>query len=470
MCIRPPVKGAMSSHKGESDMKIIIVGNGKVGFAIAQTLSQEGHDITIVDGNPTALHRSEGTLDVLCIEGNGASISVLIEAGVRTADLVIAVTNHDETNMVCCLIAKKLGAGHTIARVRNTDYRRDEDMLKREIGLDMVINPDRAAALEIAHILSFPEAFSAEPFARGILSMIGVQLTEDDSICGKPLKEQRQRPAEVLLCAAQRQEEYIIPNGDYTPMSGDKLYMVGSNTELQKMLRYMGRTWNKVKDVSILGGSRTAMYLAWELQHTGCRARIVEIDRDRCHLLSAELPQAVVICGDGSDNGLLQQENIMDADAVVAITNRDEDNLLMAMHAQRCGVGKVLAKMTRPNYMDLVASTGIHSIISPKDIVANKITRYVRALGNAEGSKVETLYKMLGGHVEALSFTATATAQQMLGKPLKDLVLRRGVLLAAIVRRSEIIIPGGMTTIEEGDQVVVVSRSIGLDDLTDILA
>ncbi len=451
-------------------MKIIIIGNGKVGFALAQTLSQEGHDITIVDQNISALQRSEGTLDVMCMEGNGASISVLIEAGARSADLVIAVTSHDETNLVCCLIAKKLGAGHTVARVRNTDYRRDAEMLKREIGLDMVINPDRAAAQEIAHILSFPQAFSAEPFARGIISMIGVQLTEEDTICGKPLKEQRQRQAEVLFCAAERQGEYLIPNGEYTPSSGDKLYMVGSNRELQKMLRYMGRTWNKVKNVSILGGSRTAMYLAWELQHMGCRVRIVEKDAERSRVLSAELPQAVVILGDGSDNTLLQQEGILDADAFVAVTNRDEDNLLMAMHAQRNGVGKVLAKMTRPNYMELVASTGIESIISPKDIVAAQITSYVRALGNAEGSKVETLYKLLGGEVEALSFTATATAQVMLGKPLKDLQLRRSVLLAAIVRRGEIIIPGGMTTIEEGDQVIVVSRSVGLDDLTDILA
>ena len=451
-------------------MKIIIVGNGKVGFAIAQTLSQEGHDITIVDQNVSALQRGEGTLDVMCMEGNGASISVLIDAGARSADLVIAVTNHDETNLVCCLIAKKLGAGHTIARVRNTDYRRDAEMLKREIGLDMVINPDRAAAQEIAHILSFPEAFSAEPFARGIISMIGVQLTEEDAICGKPLKEQRQRQAEVLFCAAERQGEYLIPNGEYTPMNGDKLYMVGSNRELQKMLRYMGRTWNKVKNVSVLGGSRTAMYLAWELQHTGCRVRIVEKDPERSRILSAELPQAVVILGDGSDNTLLQQEGILDADAFVSVTNRDEDNLLMAMHALRNGVPKVLAKMTRPNYMELVASTGIESIISPKDIVAAQITSYVRALGNAEGSKVETLYKLLGGEVEALSFTATATAQAMLGKPLKDLRLRNSVLLAAIVRHGEIIIPGGMTTIEEGDQVIVVSRSIGLDDLTDILA
>ena len=212
------------------------------------------------------------------------------------------------------------------------------------------------------------------------------------------------------------------------------------------------------------------MYLAWELQKTNTSVRIVEMNPDKCLLLSTQLPHVMVIQGDGTDNTLLQQEGILDADAFVAVTNRDEDNLLMAMHAQRSGVPKVLAKMTRPNYMDLVNSTGIDSIISPKDIISSQILRYVRALGNAEGSKVESLYKMLGGHVEALSFTATASSPAVLGKPLKDLTLRKGLLVAAIVRDEHTIIPGGMTTIEDGDHVVVVTRATGLDDLADILA
>ena len=272
-------------------MKIIIVGLGKVGYAIAEQMTGENHDLVIVDQSSAALDHADAMLDVMCVEGNGASISVLLEAGVRTADLVIAVTNQDEINLVCCLIAKKLGAKHTVARVRNTDYRRDEEMLKKEIGLDMVINPDLAAAQEMARILAFPAAFSVEPFARGRIDMIGFQITESDTICGVPLSQShRLRQAEVLICAAEHQGEYIIPDGNFTPAAGDRVYMLGAKPELQRMLKEMGRTWQKVKKVSVLGGSRSAMYLAWELQKTNTSVRIVEMDADKCLRLSAQLP------------------------------------------------------------------------------------------------------------------------------------------------------------------------------------
>ena len=219
-------------------MKIIIVGCGKVGYAIAQQLTQENHDITMVDDESVHLNRADSTLDVMCIHGNGASISVLMDAGVRSADLVIAVTGVDETNLVCALIAKSLGAQHTVARVRNPDYRRDADMLKREIGLDMVINPDLAAAQEIARILSFPAAISVEPFAGGRIDMIGFQMSENDTILGRSLSDfHRERVAEVLICAAQRGDDIIIPNGAFVPQLDDRLYMVGSKAELHKMLK-----------------------------------------------------------------------------------------------------------------------------------------------------------------------------------------------------------------------------------------
>ena len=408
-------------------MKIIIVGNGKVGYAIARQLAVEDHDITIVDDDAAALHRADSTLDVMCVEGNGASISVLDAAGVRGADLVIAVTNLDETNLVCCLIAKKLGAQHTIARVRNPEYRRDAGMLKRGIGLDMLINPDLGAAREIARILSFPAAFSVEPFAGGRIDMIGFRVTEEDSLAGVSLNDfHRNRLAEVLICAAHRGDDIIIPDGSFVPRSGDKLYMVGTKAELQKMLRGIGRTLQKVKNVSIL---RLAQFFE-------------------------KLPKS---------------ENIFETDAFVALTDRDEENLLMALTAQRAGVPKVLTKMTRPNYMDLVQETKLGSIISPKDLTSNHITRYVRALANSQGSTVESLYKMLDGSVEALEFTATASSRSVLDKPLKDLTLKKGVLLAAIARENKIIIPGGLTTIQEGDHVVVVTKSQVFDDLTDIL-
>ena len=452
-------------------MKIIIVGCGKVGYAIAQQLTQEKHDITIVDDEAIHLNRADSTLDVMCIHGNGASIRVLMEAGARNADLVIAVTGVDETNLVCALIAKSLGAQHTIARVRNPDYRRDADMLKREIGLDMVINPDLAAAQEIARILSFPAAISVEPFAGGRIDMIGFQLHPEDTILGRSLSDfHRERVAEVLICAAQRGDEFIIPNGSFVPQLDDRLYMVGSKTELHKMLRSMGRSLQRVKDVSILGGSRISMYLSWELARAGTRVHIVEQDHDKCLRLSQELPDAMIIEGDGTDTDLIRSENLFGADGFVALTGRDEENLLMALSARRAGVRKVLAKMTRPNYMDLVQETGLGSIISPKDIIANQITRYVRALANSQGMAVESLYKLLGGKVEALEFTAKNDGYGILHAPLMKLPLRHGVLLAAIVREGRIIIPGGMTTIEPGDHVLVVTNVPGLTDLKNILA
>ncbi len=452
-------------------MRIIIVGCGKVGYAIAQQLTQEKHDITIVDDEMLHLNRADSTLDVMCTHGNGASISVLMEAGARDADLVIAVTGVDEVNLVCALIAKSLGARHTIARVRNPDYRRDADMLKREIGLDMVINPDLAAAQEIARILSFPAAISVEPFAGGRIDMIGFQLRPEDTILGQSLSEfHRERVAEVLICAAQRGDEFIIPNGSFVPQQDDRLYMVGSKSELHKMLKSMGRSLQRVKDVSILGGSRISMYLSWELARSGTRVHIVEQEHEKCLRLSQELPDAMVIEGDGTDTDLIRSENLFGADGFVALTGRDEENLLMALSARKAGVRKVLAKMTRPNYMDLVQDTGLGSIISPKDIIANQITRYVRALANSQGMAVESLYKLLGGKVEALEFTASNDGCGILHTPLMKLPLRYGVLLAAIVRDGRTIIPGGMTTIEPGDHVLVVTNVTGLTDLKNILA
>ena len=452
-------------------MRIIIVGCGKVGYAIAQQLTQEKHDITIVDDEMLHLNRADSTLDVMCTHGNGASISVLMEAGARDADLVIAVTGVDEVNLVCALIAKSLGAQHTIARVRNPDYRRDADMLKREIGLDMVINPDLAAAQEIARILSFPAAISVEPFAGGRIDMIGFQLRPEDTILGQSLSEfHRERVAEVLICAAQRGDEFIIPNGSFVPQQDDRLYMVGSKSELHKMLKSMGRSLQRVKDVSILGGSRISMYLSWELARSGTRVHIVEQEHEKCLRLSQELPDAMVIEGDGTDTDLIRSENLFGADGFVALTGRDEENLLMALSARKAGVRKVLAKMTRPNYMDLVQDTGLGSIISPKDIIANQITRYVRALANSQGMAVESLYKLLGGKVEALEFTASNDGCGILHTPLMKLPLRYGVLLAAIVRDGRTIIPGGMTTIEPGDHVLVVTNVTGLTDLKNILA
>lgn len=450
-------------------MKIIIIGNGKVGYTLAEQLSMADHDLTIIDQQSPALQRADSNLDVMCVAGNGASIRTLMEAGARTADLVIAVTNFDEVNIVCCLLAKKLGAKHTIARIRDPEYSADAPLLQREIGLDMIINPEHAAAMEISRIFRYPSATGVDTFARGEVEMVGFTIEEHDEIVGMPLYEfNRIHPNRTLMCAVQREREVIIPNGDFIPKVDDTAYMIGNPLELKRCFQLMGRPMSRVKDVAILGGSRIATYLTWELSKTDMHVRIIEKDLAKCERLSEMLPNALIIHGDGTNNEVLEGENIFKSDAFVSLTDRDEDNLLMALNAIHAGVPNVAAKMTRPNYIDLAKDVGLDSIISPKDLTANIISSYVRSFSNSEGSAVERLYKLLDNKMEAVEFTATG-ATRFLNIMLKDLKLKKGLLIAAIVRGDEAIIPNGNDMILEGDRVIVVARSLFLDDLNDIL-
>ena len=450
-------------------MKIVIVGIGKVGFAIAAQMAEEKHDIVLVDSNPAVLERAEGSLDVMCVEGNGASVSVLLHAGVRDADLVIAVSENDEANLICCLMAKKLGAKHTVARVRNPEYFRDASILRREVGLSMIINPEYASAQEISRILRVPAAFSVESFARGLVELIGLQVGESDGLAGRTLLEyNRQNPNDMLLCAAKRGDEVIIPNGSFIPQIGDRVYAVGTPQETLRLLLGMGRSVAPMRRVSILGGGRISLYLAWALESTGAHLTIVEQDEEKCLALAEKLPKASIIHGDGTDHELLESENILDCDAFVSLTGRDEENLLMALTAQRSGVKKVLAKMSRPNYMDIASETGIDAIISPKDITANYISSYVRSIANSQGSAVEGLHRLLGGAVEAVEFTATE-ATHFLDIPLRDLHFRQELLVAVIVHENKVLIPRGSSVIRAGDRVIVIAKSLFLQDLNDIL-
>lgn len=450
-------------------MKIIIIGNGKVGFTLARQLSGEEHDLTLIDKDADALRSADSVLDILCIEGSGASIQILHEAGVKDADLAIAVTGSDELNIVCCLIAKKLGAKHTVARVRSPEYFREANLLKKEIGMDMIINPEYAAAQEISRVLRAPAAFSVETFARGLVEMIGFPIQEGDGLAGMSLFEYNKRhPNGVLLCAVVRGDEVYVPNGRFVPHVGDRAYVIGSQSEMNKFFRLLGRDSGRIKNISVLGGSKIATYLTWAVEKAGIKVRIVERDEERCLSLAEKLPGATVIHGDGTDNAVIEAENILDTDGFIALTNRDEENLLMAMTAQRSGVKKVLAKMNRPNYVDMMRQFGVDSIISPKDITANQISAYVRSLARSQGSAVENLYKVLGGKLEAVEFTASA-ATHFLDTPLKDLKLKDGLLVAAIVHENKTIIPDGNSFIRTGDRVVVMAKSLFLQDLNDIL-
>lgn len=451
-------------------MKIIIIGDGKVGYSLAENLSKEKNDVTIIDKNSEALKKASEYLDVMCIKGNGVSAKILLEAGVREADLLIAATSSDEMNMVCCLTAKKLGADHTIARIRDQEYANELSILKADLGLDMVINPEQAAANEIARVLRFPSAANVEVFAKGRVEMVEIKISKGMSVTGMQLKDIFGKfTSSVLIGAVLRQDEVIIPSGEFEIRENDDLYIVGRSSSISNFCRQIGKINEKVKNVMIVGGGRIAYYLAKYLNESGMKAKIIEIDRQRCVELSELLPNNLIICGDGSDDTVLHSENLSDMDAFVSVTGRDEENLMSALLAKQCGVHKVVAKINRISYSDIIKNMGIDSVVSPRMITANVIVRYVRGLKNAMGNPVQTLYKIIGDQAEAVEFIASKSTK-FLNIPLKNLNMVQGVLVAAIVRKNDIIIPHGKDAIRQGDSVILIAKNKQFSDLNDIIA
>ncbi len=447
-------------------MRIVIVGDGKVGFALAEQLSLEDNDVVIVDSNAQALRRAVEKLDVMCIRGNGANEDVMREAGVDKSDLFIAVTSSDEMNMVCCLRAHKMGAGRIVARIRNPEYARSEKFISEDLGIHMTINPERYAASEISRLLRYPHAHSIETFAQNRVEMIEFIVAENAPVANISLKELSPKiPARVLFCAVERAGEVTIPGGDFVLKVGDHIHVAGEPAQMMAFARYMGHVKRRVRSVMIVGGSRIAYYLAAQIHEMGMRSLIIEIDEERCGELAALLPDAVIVAGDGTDQDLLEQERIDEMDAFVALTDRDEENLLAALQAKERGLPRVVAKITRMRNLRIANDI---SLISPKDLTANRIVRYVRALRNSEGSDIEKLYRILGGQAEAMEFTAQHPLG-LLGVPLKHVKLKKGVLIAAIVHKGHITIPFGEDVVREGDTVIIVTKGSMLMDLNDIM-
>ena len=450
-------------------MKIIIVGGGKVGFTLAEHLSREDHDVIIIDTRDESLQRASDTLDVMCVKGNGASIATLREADAKHADVLIAATSLDEINMICCLTAKRLGTKYTIARVRNVEYAVELATLKKVIGIDMIINPENATAVEIARLLRFPSAANLETFYRGRVELIGFRVQADDFICGHPLSElsRQVKALPILFCAAERGDKSIIPDGSYVPTAGDKLYLIGQPAGMTQFFKLLGRYAPKIKDVFMGGGGRSSHYLTALLEGMGLRVKLVERSMDRCRELSELLPHTMIICGDGTDQELLESENVAASDAFVALTDRDEDNLIISLYAMQQGVQKVVAKSNRQNYAGIARAVGLDSVISPKLITAAQILQVVRGMQNSQGSVMNTFYRIADGSAEAMEFTVRDTTRH-LRTPLKDLHLKNGILLAVIMRGREIIIPEGSSYIQEGDSVILISRGWRILDLNDI--
>ena len=465
----PPRHATRFPGKVKFKMKIVIVGDGKVGYTLTEQLSKEGHDIVVIDSSDKALQNSINILDVMGIKGNGASYPVQMEAGVPDADLLIAATSTDEQNILCCMLAKKLGARHTIARVRNPEYAEQLVLLKNELGLSLSINPELTAAVEISRILRFPSAVNIETFGRGRAELVEIKIDENSPLNGQSLATLRDRfRIKVLVCAVQRNKEVYIPSGDFRLQAGDRIHVTASPSEISAFCRAVGLYQHKVRSVMIIGGGRISFYLAKQLIDMGMQVKIIEINEERCRHLCEKLPKAEIIFGDGTEHEVLKEEGIAGTDAFVSLTDNDEENIITSMYAASKSVHKVITKVNRLSLTSILENTGVETVISPKDLTANQIIRYVRAMQNSFGSNnIETLYRIVNGKVEVLEFLVREHAP-FLGRPLKELQLKKNLLLAVIVRRGKTIIPDGNNTIMMGDSVIVVTVQNNLRDLSDI--
>lgn len=451
-------------------MRIVIVGTGKVGTTLAEQLSMEDHDIYVIDQNQATVDHLVNTLDIMGVYGNGASYHVLLEAEVQKADLLVACTSHDEINLLCCLVAKKLGAQNTIARVRNPEYSDQLVFMRDELGLSMSINPERAAASELYKLLKFPSALKIETFSNKRVEMAEIKLREDSVLDHVYLRDlHKTYKGRALICSVQRGNEVTIPGGNFMLKSGDRINVIAQANDMIDFVSSLGRTLPAARDVMLVGGGRISFYLARMLTENGARVKIIDIDPKRCAELSRLLPHAMIICGDGTDQELLSEEGIDSMDAVVALTGFDEENIILALYAQSATDAKIITKINRPTLASIAESTGLGSIISPRVLTANIIIRYVRSMQNSMGSNIETLHRLVGGAVEALEFRVNDTFPQA-DIPLMDLRLKPNILIACISRNGRTIIPGGRDYISVGDRVIVVAAGEHFDDLADILA
>lgn len=452
-------------------MNIIIVGDGKVGYALAGYLTKENHNVTIIDKDTEALNKADSTLDVMCVKGNGGRASVLMEAGVMDADLVIAATSRDEINMLSCFTAKKLCPTiKTIARVRDPEYYEEYQGMQGHIGIDMVINPEFTAAQEIANLLQFPSAMNVELFFGGKERLVEFRIQEGDMLVGNELSRISSKlPPNILFVAVERDGEAFIPRGDFIFEVDDRVYIMGQLSGITNFFKLLGRYIQKVNSVLISGGGRTSYYLAKLVAKLGMSIKIIEINPKKCIELSETIEGAIIIEGDGTDQELLDSENLENVDAFIAMTGRDEENLVTAMYAIEKGVDKVISMSTRIRIPSIIYKLGIDSIINPKEITTNHILGYVRGMENSEGSIVDFVYRIMDGKAELVSFVANNTTK-FLNTPLRNLPLKKDIIIAYIQRRGIVTIPHGNEKIYAGDKVMIVTKGCHtIKDLNDIL-
>lgn len=452
-------------------MNIIIAGCGKVGSTLAEQLSREGHDITVIDQRADVVKHVTDTADVRGVAGNGASYNIQKEAGIGEADLLIAVTDADEVNLLCCLIAKKAGGCKTIARVRNPIYHQEIGHIKGELGLSMVINPEFAASSEIARLLRFPSAIEINTFAKGRIELLRFRVEAGSLLDGRKLKDITElTQCETLVCIVERKGEIIIPDGEVCLQTDDTISIVASPLNASRFFKLMGVQTNQVKNTMVIGGSKTAYYLTRRLTAMGIKVKIIEKNMARCEELCELLPQAMIICGDGTDEELMEEEGLKDAEGFVSLTDMDEENIMLSLYAKSVSRAKKITKVNHNTYDAVIDTLDIGSVVNPKRITAESILQYVRAMQNSIGSNVETLYHLADGRAEALEFIIREDGE-VTDVPLQDLSLKPHLLICAVNRKGRMILPRGQDSLQKGDSVVVITTRCGeLKDIRDVLA
>ncbi len=454
-------------------MRIIIVGAGKTGDTLIEYISSEDHDVCVVDTDPRQIEEAVNRNDIMGIVGNGADADILKEADAEHSDMLIALTASDELNILCCMLAKKLGVKRVIARIRNPMYTQQNAFMRREFGLNMIVDQDYEAALEISRILRFPSAIKLDVFAKGRLELAEFRLEEDNPLVGKRLADvSREYKMKILVCAVEREEEVFIPDGSFECRAGDKVYVTASHRELASFFKEMGIFRKKAKDVMIAGGGGIAYHLAQRLIESGMSVSIIERDEKRCIELSEALHKARIICADATDQAVLNEEGIDKVDAFVSLLDMDEENIILSMYANKKKVEKVITKVSRINIAEMLSAVAIDSIVSPRNTVANQILRYIRARANAAQHSIQTLYKLVNDKAEAIEFVISdgVDTQGLTDITLKDIQLKPNLLIACIIRERDIIYPGGNDVIKPGDTVVVITDSENhIYDIKDIL-
>lgn len=452
-------------------MQIVIVGLGKVGRALTEQLTAEGHDIVAIDCDAGRTEDIMNVYDVRGVAGNGACYDVQQEAFETGADLLIATTSSDEINMLACLVAKKIGTRHTIARIRDPEYERQLRIMRGELGLSMIINPEKATAREIARVLRFPSAIKLERFCRGRFELIEYRLNPGNPLIGMALSDlYRNIHVKILICAVARGRDIVIPGGSFTLQEGDKIYLTATPRDLGDFFRRLGIFKARANNVMVVGASSMAYYLIKELRDIRMHITVIDSSAERCRLMSERLPGVLVIHGDAADSELLNEEGLTDMDAFVALTGLDETNIILSMYAAQGDRCKVVAKVNRPSFAELATANGmLDSVVSTATVTSESILQYVRAMQNSLGSNIKALHRVVGGRVEALEFIVGSKAPYV-NIPLKDLPIRQEVLLGGIVRQNgQAIIPSGSDTLQPGDDVVVITTGARINDLRDIL-